>query len=100
MGELYQGAQIFEQGGLLKRVPDEYIIVRSWHYNRENNEVVELPVAHQSITEFMQLRKSVCLMRCKFGRRAVPTRCALTSISALRSRTPQTPTRLWKRAQP
>ena len=24
------------------------IIVRYWHYNRENNEVVELPVAHQS----------------------------------------------------
>jgi hypothetical protein len=34
--------------------------VRHWHYNRENNEVVELPVAHQSITEFM-LRKSVCV---------------------------------------
>ena len=47
-------------------------IVRYWHYNRDNNEVVELPVTHQSITAFMLLRKSVCLMRCKFGRRAVP----------------------------
>src|SRR4029077_8725087 len=58
--------------GLLKRSPTNNRIVRHWHYNRENNEVVELPVAHQSITEFMLLRKSVCLMRSKFGRRAVP----------------------------
>ena len=44
-------------------------IVLSEHYNRENNEVVEFPVPHQSITAFMLLRKSVCLMRSKFGRR-------------------------------
>jgi hypothetical protein len=34
--------------------------VRHWHYNRENNEVVELPVAHQSITEFM-LVAAICM---------------------------------------
>jgi hypothetical protein len=28
---------------------------------------VEFPVAHQSITEFMLLRKTGCLMPCKFG---------------------------------
>jgi NADPH:quinone reductase-like Zn-dependent oxidoreductase len=39
------------------------MIVRHWHYNRENNEVVELPATHQSTTESMLLRKSVCLMR-------------------------------------
>src|SRR5580704_19487106 len=38
-------------------------IVRHWHYNRENNEVVELPVAHQSIKEFMFLRKTENDMR-------------------------------------
>jgi 2-iminobutanoate/2-iminopropanoate deaminase len=38
--------------------------VRDWHYYRENNEVVELPVAHQSITGFMLLWKS--------GRQLIP----------------------------
>ena len=33
---------------------------------------MELAIAHQSITEFTLLRKSVCLMRFRFGRRAVP----------------------------
>ena len=39
-------------------LPTNNKIVRNRHYNRENNEVVELPVAHQSITEFVLLRKS------------------------------------------
>jgi hypothetical protein len=43
--------------------------VRKGHYNRENNEVVEFPVLHEDIREFMFLWKSVCLMRSKFGRR-------------------------------
>jgi len=46
--------------------------VLKWHHNRDNNEVVEFSVLHEDIREFMFLRKSVCLMRSKFGRRAVP----------------------------
>ena len=47
-------------------------IVRKWHHNRDNNEVVEFSLLHEDIREFMFLRKSVCLMRSKFGRLAVP----------------------------
>src|SRR6266403_1190088 len=47
-------------------------IVRKWQHNRDNNEVVEFSLLHEDIREFMFLRKSVCLMRSKFGRRAVP----------------------------
>lgn len=46
-------------------------IVLLGHYNRENNEVAEFTVPHQSITALMLLRKSVRHMRSKFGRRAV-----------------------------
>jgi len=60
--------------------PTNNRIVRHQHYNRENNEVVELPVAHQSITEFMLLRKSLCLMRSKSGRRAVPRYLNWTAV--------------------
>jgi NADPH:quinone reductase-like Zn-dependent oxidoreductase len=34
------------------------VIVHRGHYHRENNEVVELLIAHQSITELMFLRLS------------------------------------------
>ena len=53
-------------------LPTNNIIVLKWHHNRDNNEVVEFSVLHEDIREFMFLRKSVCLMRSKFGRRAVP----------------------------
>ena len=52
--------------------PTNNIIVRQGYYNRDNNEVVEFSVLHQDMRKFMFLRKSVCLMRCEFGRRAVP----------------------------
>ena len=44
-------------GDLLNRSPKHTENVRHRHYNRENNEVVEFPVAHQSIAELMLLRK-------------------------------------------
>src|ERR1700739_4601571 len=37
--------------------------VRSSHYNRENNEVVELLIAHQTTTEIMSLGKAESEMR-------------------------------------
>jgi hypothetical protein len=37
--------------------------VRQWHYNRENNEVVELLIAHQTTPVFMLLRKTESEMR-------------------------------------
>jgi len=57
MGELYKGAQIFEHGDLLNRSPTSSENVLQQHYNRANNEVVELPVARQSTTELMSLRE-------------------------------------------
>ena len=53
-------------------LPTNNIIVLKWHHNRDYNEVVEFSVLHEDIREFMFLRKSVCLMRSKFGGRAVP----------------------------
>jgi NADPH:quinone reductase-like Zn-dependent oxidoreductase len=41
-----------------------------WYYYRDNNEVVECSVLYQDIGRYMLLRKSVGLMRSKFGRRA------------------------------
>ena len=37
--------------------------MRQWHYNRENNEVVELLIAHQTTTGLMLLRKAESEMR-------------------------------------
>ncbi len=53
-------------------LPTNTRIVRQWHYNRDNNEVVELSILHQNIKEYIFLRKSICLMRSKCIRRAVP----------------------------
>jgi len=37
--------------------------MRQWHYNRENNEVVELLISHQTTTGLMLLRKAESEMR-------------------------------------
>ena len=37
--------------------------MRQWHYSRENNEVVELLIAHQTTTGLMLLRKAESEMR-------------------------------------
>jgi creatinine amidohydrolase len=37
--------------------------MRQWHYNRDNNEVVELLIAHQTTTGLMLLRKAESEMR-------------------------------------
>ena len=77
LGPLQQISRLFEHDRLFRTpelawLPTNNRIVLKWHHNRENNEVVEFYVLHEDIREFMFLRKSVCLMRSKFGRRAVP----------------------------
>src|SRR5258708_30294142 len=76
----------------LKRFPDENRIVLQRYYNRDNNEVVEFSVLHQSIGEFMLLRKSICLSTTRMTNSFCPGcgcghggvhECSSTTVSAI-----------------